>query len=340
MICESGHLMRVWGIRNFYSNLERVAKEGSKFSTGYFVLVVASATLATGGLLTNSAAAIVGSMCVAPFLGPSRAACVGGIYRKWKTAGKGLIKQLFGLLVLGSATAFLVTAVFMHLAPEITLTEEIEARRLLTLKDVYLAMLVAVLSGFVSSFVLIAAPKRVSEPHQELLPVHYPRLLDVTIGIEIAVSLIPPASVTGIGLAVGDFHLSLHSLGLLTLNVVGLDIGGMIVLCLWRVEYKLLQLEKRIRSITEETINSMVRADKISTEIVLHSYKKADVHVKLHAFETNDIQDLLLAKKISEEIRKETGVSNNVRITVTLISMYESIDFKVLTPEKPQQLWK
>jgi uncharacterized membrane protein len=76
---------------------------------GYLLMVVASAAMATGGLLMNSSAVVIGSMCVAPFLGPSRAVCIGGLFRNRKTFFKGLIKQIFGLLILGSGTAYLVT---------------------------------------------------------------------------------------------------------------------------------------------------------------------------------------------------------------------------------------
>jgi len=86
--------MEVLGIRNFYSNLERLGEEGSEFSFGYIALVVVSALLATGGLLANSIPVIIGSMCIAPFLGPSRAVCIEGIYKNWKTVSRGLVKQL------------------------------------------------------------------------------------------------------------------------------------------------------------------------------------------------------------------------------------------------------
>ena len=42
---------------------------------GYVLMVLASAAMATGGLLTNNPAVVIGSMCVAPFLGP-RGPCV------------------------------------------------------------------------------------------------------------------------------------------------------------------------------------------------------------------------------------------------------------------------
>ncbi len=325
--------MKVWGVGDFYSNLERVSQEGSETSLNYFTLVVASALLATLGLLANSVAVIIGSMCIAPFLGPSRAVSIGVVYKNWKTVAKGLIKQLSGLLALGSTVAFLANVTLIHLSPEITITPVILARTLPTPKDMYLATFIAVLSGIVASFVLVATPKRSPKPYHELPLVHNPRLLDATIGVEIAISLIPPASVVGIGLAFGEFDIFLHALALLMINVVSLDIAGMIVLRLWGVTSNPLQIEKTIRKTAKETINATVKADVISTKVILHSYEKADVHVRLHAFETHARTDRLLAERISEEIKTETGVSNNVRIIVTPVRMHESSDYQVLVPD-------
>ncbi len=314
----------IWNVRNFYSNLERVCEEGSKFSSGYFALVVASSLLATGGLLANSAPVIIGAMCAAPFLGPSRAVCVGWVYKKWKTVIKGLIKQLLGLLVIGSTIAFLVTLAFSHFMPEIIVTPETVARTIPTSKDVCLAMIIAVSSGVVASFVLVARRKRVSESDQQLRAVNYAIFFDVTIGVEIAISLIPPAAVVGMGLAFGQLDIFHRSLGLLLVNVWGLNIGGMIVLYLWGVEPKPLELEKKIRRSIEKTINGTIKAYEMKSEVTLHSYKKADINVELNAFETHDNVCRSLAKTISREIEKETGISNNVKIIATPISIYTS----------------
>ncbi len=314
----------IWDVKNFYSNLERVCEGGSKFSPSYFALVVASSLLATGGLLANSAPVIIGAMCAAPFLGPSRAVCVGWVYKKWKTAVKGLIKQLLGLLAIGSTIAFLVTLAFLHLIPEVTVTPETVARTIPTTRDVYLAMFIAILSGVVASLALVARRKMAAKSDQQPTSVNYNILFDVTIGVEIAISLIPPASVVGMGLAFGRFDIFHHSLGLLLVNVWGLNIGGMIILHLWGVEPKPLQLEKKIRRIIEKTINDVLRADEITSEVTLHSYKKADVNVGLCTFETPDRVYRSLAKTISKEIKKETGVSNNVKLIATPVSTYTS----------------
>ncbi len=317
--------MKVWGVRNFYSHLERVSEEGSRFSLGYMALVVTSALFATGGLLANNAVVIIGSMCVAPFLGPSRAVSIGAVYKKWYTVGKGLVKQIFGLLAIGSTVSFLVTAAFFYLLPGIVVTPEIMTRTLSNPTNVHLSMFIAVVSGVVSSFALIGSLRLVSEPYQERprgRAIHYPRLFDATIGVEIAISLIPPASVVGIGLAFGRFDILFRSIGLLLVNVCGLNVGSIVVLSLWGVESSPLGLEKKIRRIAEETIKAVVEADEIIIGIVLHSKTKSDIYIRLYAVKPGTNEEL--PTRISRRIERETGVSSNVRIVVYPVHIHTS----------------
>jgi uncharacterized hydrophobic protein (TIGR00271 family) len=298
--------MGVWGVKNFYATMENLCEEESVFSFGYFAIVVAAALLATGGLLVNSIPVIIGSMCIAPFLGPSRAVCIGGVYQKWKTVGKGLVKQIVGLLAIGSVLGFFVTMAFQQFAPGITVTPEIIARTFPTLSSLYLAGFVAVASGVAASLALVAKPQIVSQPMQQLL--------DVMIGAEIAISLIPPAAVVGMGFAFNQPEVSFHALGLLVINVACLDFIAMLALYLRGVNLKLLQLEKTIRQTTEKIINEVVKADEISTEVTLQSNKKADVLVRIEASEGQCESPQLLSDRISAEISKETGISNKVKI--------------------------
>jgi hypothetical protein len=56
----------VWGIRDYYTRLEQIAEDGAQMTLGYLLMVLASTAMATGGLLMNSSAVVIGSMCVAP----------------------------------------------------------------------------------------------------------------------------------------------------------------------------------------------------------------------------------------------------------------------------------
>lgn len=310
--------MRICCVNNFYSTLERLSEEGAEFTFGYFGLVVVAALLATGGLLANSIPVIIGSMCVAPFLGPSRAVCIGGIFRKWKTVGKGLAKQVIGLLAIGSTLGFLVTLLFLRLAPGITVTSTIIARTFPTLTSVYLASFVALASGAAASLALIASPKILSQSWQQLL--------DVMIGAEIAVSLIPPAVVVGIGFAFGRPEMSMQALTLLFINVICLDIISSIPVLYFRgVRLEPLRIEKKIRDVTEKNIREVSAGeDEILTDILLRNNKKIDVFVRLQTSENKNDSVSSIARRLSEEIKKETGFSNTVKVMIVPITSYSS----------------
>jgi uncharacterized hydrophobic protein (TIGR00271 family) len=308
--------MPVWGVKNFYVALENICEEGSEFTFGYFSLVVVAALLATGGLLVNSIPVIIGSMCIAPFLGPSRAVCIGGLFHKWKTAAKGLVKQIVGLLLIGSTLGYLITMSFQQFAPSITVTTTIIARTFPTLTSLYLSSFVAIASGVAASLALVAKPKLVSLPIQQLI--------DVMVGAEIAVSLIPPAAVVGIGFALNQPQISYQALGLLAINVVCLDFIALLALHVRGIGIKPLQLEKKIRAITEKTINDVIKAEEISTDVTLHGKKKVDVFVRLEAPEGQCDSSQLLVERISAEISKETGIPNKVKIMIIPICVFSS----------------
>jgi uncharacterized hydrophobic protein (TIGR00271 family) len=310
--------VRVCCVSNFYQSLERLCEEGAEFTFGYFGLVVVAALLATGGLLANSIPVIIGSMCVAPFLGPSRAVCLGGIFRKWRTIGRGLAKQLIGLLAIGSPLAFFVTLAFQRIAPEITVTSTIIARTFPTLTSVYLASFVALASGAAASLALIASPRIISESWQQLL--------DVMIGAEIAVSMIPPAAVVGIGLAFGRPDMAIQALTLLLINVVCLDIISSIPVLYFRgVRFEPLQIENKIRALAEKTVKTIIAdVNEIFTEVTLQNDNKTDVFVRVQTSGINNEVVPLLARRISGEIKEETGFSNSVKVMILPVSTYSS----------------
>jgi len=307
--------MKFCSVRNFYSALECLCDEGSRFTVGFFALVFVATLLATGGLLANSIPVIIGSMCVAPFLGPSRAVCIGALYGKWKAVGRGLIKQLTGLLAIGSPLGYFITFTFLRFAPEITVTPTIIARTLPTIQSVYLSSFVALAPGAAASLALIASPSIVADARHELL--------DVMIGAEIAVSMIPPASVVGIGFGRPD--IALQAFVLLMINVACLDaITSIPVLYFGGVQLKSLQIEKRIREVTEDTVNAIIRTDQVSTDVILHSRDKADVFVQLQVLESHSDELPFLTQRVSQNIEKQAGVSNKVKAVTLRASVYSS----------------
>lgn len=66
-------------------------------------------------------------MYVAPFMAPSRAVCIGTIYREPGIV-RGLVKQIGGLLLIGSVIAYALTTFLQHYLGGYTITPEIALR--------------------------------------------------------------------------------------------------------------------------------------------------------------------------------------------------------------------
>ncbi len=244
----------VWGVADYYTLLKHQAEEGAEYNAGYFLLVITAAVLAVGGLLLNNPAIIIGSMCVAPFLGPSRAVCIGGIYGNARLMWRGFVKQVIGLLIIGVTLSLIITLALTAVLPDIGITDEILARSMPSTQIAVLSIMVAVAAGAAASLSFSAEPRVVSTPlHQ---------LIDTAIGVEIAISLIPPAVVVGIGLALGRPDIALRSLALLGVNVLGIDVvGSMFVLILRGVRKRWLELEQTVRQIIETTVDTISPGD-------------------------------------------------------------------------------
>jgi signal recognition particle GTPase len=85
-----------------------------------------------------------------------------------------------------------------------------------------------------------------------------------------------------------------------------------------------LRIEKKIRDAAEKTVKDFVEEDEIFTEIILHSDEKTDVFVRIQTTRINNDVVPSLARRISEEIKKETGFSNNVKVMIVPVSIYSS----------------
>jgi len=309
----------VWGVPDYYAALERLAKEGAEITVGYILLVVTSAVLATGGLLLNSAAVVIGSMCVAPFLGPSRAVCLGGLFRNRRVFLQGLAKQLFGLLIIGAGIAYAITTILRASALGVEITPEILLRAMPTTRHVVLSVWIAVMAGAAASLALSADPRVV------VTPLH--QLIDTVVGVEIAISLIPPASVVGIGLAFGRPDISRNALALLLVNVLGLDIvGSMLMLALRGLRARYFFLERAIRQTAESTLAAVSSIDPVRTavNVTLCSHSAAHVHATILS-QARESVPASLAQNIATEIKSKTGCSSEVTVEMIPCQTYSTL---------------
>lgn len=309
----------IWGVRDYYTLLEQMAQEGAEVTFGYVLMILSAALLATAGLLLNSPAAIIGAMCVAPFLGPSRAVCIGGLFRNRKVFVGGLLKQIVGLLAVGTVTAYVITVLLRDTTPGLEITHEILLRAMPTTRDVVLTVLIAVGAGAAASLALTADPRIVAKP--------WGQIIDTMIGVEIAISLLPPASVIGIGLAFGRPEISRNAFWLLVVNVIGLDfLGSMLMLALRGVRPGYLETERTIRRTVEEILTTILDSppEEVTARIVLLSDTTADVHATVHRKANSPLPDSL-AKAITSEIAARTGYQSKVMVEVIPCQVHSTL---------------
>ncbi|MEM9805921.1 MAG: TIGR00341 family protein [Cyanobacteria bacterium P01_D01_bin.56] len=172
-------------------------------SSNYITLLFLSGVISTMGLLAGSTATIIGAMIVAPLMGP-----ITGIAFALSVGNRRLLKRSSVSLLIGClltvATAYFLARTFdlNSLNPEIT------SRIQPTLID----LVIALAAGAAGSF---AKTRR--------------GVADALPGVAIAVALVPPLSVIGIGLALPSGSVTVGSTVLFTTNLVGIIFSGVLV---------------------------------------------------------------------------------------------------------------
>jgi uncharacterized membrane protein len=178
--------------------------------------------------------------------------------------------------------------------------------------------LIAVAAGSAASLSLSADPRVVETP--------WGQVIDAVIGVEIAISLIPPAAVVGIGLAVGEPAISRNALLLLLVNVVGLDVlGSMLMLTLRGVRARYLALEHAIRQAAESALarapGVLLRASTI--DVTLLGETVVDIRAAIRCAD-GGASNKALAQAIGDTIQERTGCRSEVTVDVIPAQSYST----------------
>jgi uncharacterized hydrophobic protein (TIGR00341 family) len=184
----------------------------------YVVMTVVSALIATAGLLLDSPAVVVGSMVIAPLVGPAMAASVGTVVNDQELFSRGVRYQLGGLtLAVVTAALFALVVRYAHLVPPLADVATVPQIRERVAPD-FLSLAVALGAGVAG---VVSLTSGVST---------------ALVGVMIAVALIPPAATVGIGIAWGAPLVALGSGVLLAVNVLSINLAALVVL--WYTGYR------------------------------------------------------------------------------------------------------
>jgi len=171
----------------------------------FLTLLCLSTIIATGGLIGNSTAVVIGAMIVAPLMTPMMAASLGIVMGNLRA-----IVRAFLTIAAGVVIVIVIALVMASLVPAGTpVTPEVLARTSPRLLD----LVVALAAGAAGAFALGR------EDVSDALP-----------GVAIAVSLVPPLASSGICLAAGEPDLAGGAFLLFFTNFVAIVAAGAIVL--------------------------------------------------------------------------------------------------------------
>ena len=184
----------------------------------YVLLTIVSAVVATAGLLLDSPATVVGSMVIAPLIGPAMSAAVGTVIDDEDLFVRGVRMQLIGMsLAVVAAAVFAFLVQMTNLVPpglDPAGIEQIRER----LKPDFLSLAVALGAGVAGALSLTTG------------------VSSALVGVMIAVALVPPAATVGIGAAYGLPSVALPAGILAVVNGLSINLAALIVL--WYSGYR------------------------------------------------------------------------------------------------------
>ncbi|MEA3492423.1 MAG: TIGR00341 family protein [Campylobacterota bacterium] len=185
-----------------YSALFTNLRNEGSVSRVFVVLLILATVIATLGLFINSSSVIIGAMLLAPLMQPIVSLSMGVLRQDEMLCKSALRTVLIGMMIT-LMTAMLVA----YLTPIRELSSEMASRLSPTLLD----MLVAIASGVAAAYV----------KNDE-------KILSSLAGVAIAVALVPPLAVSGIGLGWGEWSMFMQSLLLFITNLIGIVLAGSI----------------------------------------------------------------------------------------------------------------
>ena len=195
---------------------EDLLSESSLEST-YLILIVGSCIIASFGLLSNSAAVIIGAMLVAPLMLPIRGMAFGALESNLRL----FITGLTALLV-GTALAIAMSCIIGWISGLSQFGSEVLGRSRPNLLDLG----IAVAAGSISAYAKVE-----------------PKISSSLAGTAIAVALMPPVCVIGLGLSAQDWQLSQGATLLYVTNLLGISLSCMVTF--WLKGYAPLDKAKR-----------------------------------------------------------------------------------------------
>lgn len=185
-----------------FKDLFIALRDDAKLDSTYIVLMVLSTMLASVGLYLDSASVIIGAMLLAPLMAPIISLSMSMLRYDRRLFKHSLRKVLAGIGV-ALAVAFTLTLI----SPYQPITGEMQARLNPSLLDLVVAIVAGIAGAYTKSF---------------------KEILQSLAGVAIAVALVPPLAVAGIGLGRLDLVFFGNAFLLFITNLIGIVMAAII----------------------------------------------------------------------------------------------------------------
>ncbi len=277
--------------------LRTKAQNLSRSTPNYLALTFISAIVATAGLLEDSAAVVVGSMVIAPLIGPAMASCVGTVINDDDLFWDGIRSQAIGVgFAVVSATVFAV-AYRGTIGPglELLLIQQIAERA----HPGLLALAIALGAGTAGALALTSGAD------------------EALVGVMIAVALMPPAASVGLGIAYVEPALAFGAGVLVLVNLLSINVAGIVTIWIKRYKPSHWYDAQRARQITAERLVVFGLAVIVLTSFLAMSSLDARDNM---AFE-NEVEEIVEASAdgvLSVEFRYESDLISQQPSQVTI----------------------
>lgn len=213
--------------------IDALIKDSSPKPSFYF-LVILSILMATYGLILNNTSVVIGSMLIAPLLSPIMSLALGVTLSDKnliKQSGYTLLKSLGYSIIVSMLATFLLWRITGDATFQSIFNSEILSRTEVSLPY----FVIAVIAGLATSYA------RVKPELNETLP-----------GTAIAVALVPPIAVVGIGIATLNTGVTLGALSLFLINGIGILAAAVVMFSLMRIYTKQKVAQKSLEEAQQE----------------------------------------------------------------------------------------
>ena len=191
-----------YGSEERFRDLFTSLREDARIRSTYLILMVLSTMIAAISLYQSSSAVVIGAMLLAPLMAPLVSLAM-GLLRNDST----LTKSSLITVAVGVAIALVSGGFISLLFPHKPITMEMQAR----LNPSLLDLAVAIVAGMAGAY---------TKSHK--------KILQSLAGVAIAVALVPPLVVAGIGLGMKDFAFFGHAFLLFSTNFVGITLAAIL----------------------------------------------------------------------------------------------------------------